>query len=195
MINSSIDCRSLCCNLKERCVSWQYISATRECKLGPIMRLGLEKTGKPGWCDPIPPQTWKGAKLLSRSADGKCEWGDSLPLQCFGFGDPRVKSSGEAFTEQECQQECCNSATCDMWQQHDDRGCFYSRTKKNKAGKEVNGITCSKKLIAYTGGRKCLKGYCGGLEDKILPVYEENKLHTQMLKSLCKSRDCAHDAT
>ena len=172
------------------------------------MRLGLEKTGKSGWCDPIPPQTWNGAKLVSRSEDGqKCVWGEALPLQCFGFGDPRINKSktnnGEgggsnnnynnnAFSQQECQQECCNSKTCDMWQQHDDRGCFYSRIHKNKAGKTVNGITCSKKLIAYTGGRKCLKGYCGGMEEKILPVYEENLLRAQMIKSLCKDGECMH---
>lgn len=193
LVNSSVDCRSLCCNLGDKCVSWQYSTTTAECKLGPVMRLGLEKTGKSGWCDPVPPQEWTGAKLAKRAQPGKCSWGDALPLQCFGFGDPKLNSTGGLYvSEADCAKWCCESPKCDMWQQHNDRGCFYSTTKPSKKDKKkmVNGITCSKQLIKYTGGRKCLEGYCGGLESKILPVYKKNQEQMQILKSLCTGGDC-----
>ena len=48
VIKSSDECRSVCCNLESKCVSWQYQQATKECKLGGVMRLGLEVTGTPG---------------------------------------------------------------------------------------------------------------------------------------------------
>ncbi len=123
----------------------------------------------------------------------RCEWSDEkLSLQCFGFGDAKLNSSGgNSVSASECEKSCCNSDTCDMWQQHNDRGCFFSKTRMNKKKtKIINGITCSKELIVYTGGRKCLQGYCGGLEGKILPTYEKNRLQQQMLKSLCKGGDC-----
>lgn len=74
-ITTAIQCRKLCCNLEEKCTSWQFESTQPICKIGGIARLGLEATGTPDWCDPFPDMKWNGRVLVERSTDGTCKWG------------------------------------------------------------------------------------------------------------------------
>lgn len=158
------DCRSLCCNMGEECISWQFEKIQGICKLGGVMRLGLENTGTPEWCDPLPPDIWKGNKLKSRVArDGKntCEWGERLRHQCFGLGNERKNSKGEKLDSASCAQACCDDPNCALWQEDRHRGCFFAPNPKDD-------IWCEVESKKYDGGRKCVKGFCGGLEDKLL---------------------------
>lgn len=157
VVQSAKECRAICCNLGDKCVSWQYHAATKDCRFAKILRLGLEATGTPDWCDPLPPARWNGHRIVKTS--GQCESGEALPSQCFGLG-PEQRTDGKALNTQECAQACCDNKECEMWQEIPGRGCFFSQQK---------GVFCSKKIEeAYEGGRKCVPGYCGGMEEQIL---------------------------
>lgn len=161
-IKSSSDCRAVCCNLGEKCVSWQYLAATNECKLGGVVRLGFEKTGTPDWCDPQPPEVWNGKRLFSRGIDGQCIWSEkNQSTQCFGLGDQRRSPIGESLSTAECAKACCEDTSCDIWQETPNRGCYFGRTTQ-----------CPKSQGPWEGQRKCLPKYCGGQENEILPAYE-----------------------
>lgn len=161
-IKSSSDCRAVCCNLGDKCVSWQYLSATNECKLGGVVRLGFEKTGTPDWCDPEGPSEWNGKRLAFRGVDGQCVWSEkNQSTQCFGLGDQRKSQSGEVLSADECAKACCADKMCDIWQESPTRGCYFGRTTQ-----------CSKAQGPWEGQRKCLPKFCGGKEDEILPAYE-----------------------
>lgn len=158
------ECRAICCNLGDKCISWQFFhnpkdSNVKECKLtDKVVRLGLEATGTPDWCDPHPPSKWNGHRLTSRSSDGKCHWGEQLPSQCFGLGDER-KIDGQSLNTTGCADACCKDPDCSMWQEVPGRGCYF-----NKA----DGIWCDKDPGIYDGGRKCIKDFCDGREAEIL---------------------------
>ena len=40
-ITSSEQCRAICCNLADKCVSWQYQKSKKECRIGAITTLLL----------------------------------------------------------------------------------------------------------------------------------------------------------
>lgn len=159
-VTTSAECRSLCCNMGEKCVNWQFYSdpsdpSVHQCRItDKIVRLGFEKTGTPDWCDPHPPARWNGYAIKSRNADGTCVVGDFVPYQCFGLGDERKNDSGKPLEEKECAQACCNDPTCDVWQQLPNRGCYYSK----------HGGQCPKNTGVFDGGRKCVEGFCDGQE-------------------------------
>lgn len=164
-IKSSSDCRALCCNLGDQCVSWQYLSSRNECKLGGVVRLGLEKTGTPDWCDPEAPAVWEGKRLFSRGVDGQCTWSaKNQTAQCFGLGDQRRNANGEGLSASECERACCEDKMCEIWQALPTRGCYFGRTTQ-----------CPKSLGPWEGQRKCLPKFCGGMEDEILPAYEKKE--------------------
>ena len=128
-VDNSKQCRSICCHLGDKCVSWQYQNSTAECKLGPAVRLGFEGSNTDNWCDPHPPSKWNGYRLLKRSDSESdtyvCRWDEQLPNQCIGLGPERLNSTKGALTTAECASECCNDKTCDMWQEMKGRGCYY----------------------------------------------------------------------
>ncbi len=165
-VNTSTTCRVLCCNLGDKCTSWQYEHESKECKLGGPVRLGSEAGGTAGWCEPNAPIPWSGNKLLSRGADGICVWGQSLPVQCFGLGPERKSADKLSLAPEECAQACCASSSCAMWQAATGRGCYFGSGK---------GVGCDDKTTAarYEGGRKCVPGFCGGLESSLLVRKEE----------------------
>jgi hypothetical protein len=166
VVHSSKECRALCCNLGDKCISWQYHAATKVCRFGMIVRLGLEATGTSDWCDPSPPAQWNGNRLVSR-VGGQCIWGETIPTQCFGFGPERLKNDKPLNTEQ-CAAACCEDKDCGMWQEIPGRGCYFSRKE---------GIFCAASIEEpYEGGRKCVPGYCGGLEEQILGAYNKTKI-------------------
>lgn len=157
-IRSARDCRALCCNLGATCITWQYQNTTRECFVGPAVRLGLEGANTPHWCEPFAPTTWNGHRLKSK-INGKCEWGERIPNQCFGLGPERLDTKNQRLDINKCAEACCQSNECNMWQELPNRGCYFGSS---------NQAWCDKPRTAFDGGRKCIPGFCGGLEDQIL---------------------------
>ena len=114
------------------------------------------------WCEPNPPREWVGLKLASRS-NGVCQWkSERLVGQCFGLGPEKKDSNGNSLqTPDQCQTACCADLKCDVWQHLPDRGCYFGNVDKDN-------IWCAEKEATYEGGRKCIPGFCGGLESVIL---------------------------
>lgn len=187
-VEKASECRSICCALEEKCVSWQFQNVTNICWLGGIIRLGLEATGTPDWCDPSPPAIWSGNRVKSREGNTVI-WGESLPHQCFGLGPERERQSidkndkndkdkdavadnnnnkdkdSKRLTLKECRKGCANDPECGMFQWMEGRGCFYASSK---------GVWCEEPPKgSLTGGRKCIPNYCGGLESQILKQTKE----------------------
>ncbi len=174
-ITNATTCRALCCNMGDQCSSWQYEVYSRECRLGPVMRLGNENAGVPGWCEPFAPVKWNGKRLESRdTATGKVTWSDEkLETQCFGLGDERKNPTDKKsrMNTQECEDACAKDPECEIWQEYPGRGCFYF----HKAG-----VHCDEKKISrYEGGRKCLPGYCGGMEEQLLGIKVDDEMIRQ----------------
>ena len=173
VVQSTEDCRSLCCNLGDLCVSWQYIANEKRCKLGPPVRLGLESSNTDNWCDPFPADYWHGQKLMKR-LDGQCTWGESLPFQCFGLGPERLHQNKSGIkSAPECEALCCRDSACGAYQ-HNSRGCFYAPWK------DVLG--CDEHLKAKVeGSRKCVPGFCGGevVEKRFMEEYNRRKKSTR----------------
>lgn len=121
------------------------------------------------WCDPHPPNVWNGKELDKREKN-VCKWGKDLPNQCFGLGPERLHPiTKKPLNSTECESFCCQSNDCEIWQQADGRGCYYSSSK---------GIGCDKtKEPPYTGGRKCIPNFCGSIEEetKILSAYNASQ--------------------
>lgn len=166
VVESSEQCRRMCCNMEDKCVSWQYQAKTKECKLGGIIRLGTEAANTHEWCEPLPPAKWNGKRLLSRDAEGKCTWGAEVPTQCFGLGPERKSNAGLSLSASECEAACCafseNGKRCTMWQEIPGRGCYFNA---------ADGIFCEEYKGTFDGGRKCVPGVCGGKESEILVPY------------------------
>lgn len=156
------DCRSICCNLGDQCVTWQYQNSTQTCKLGPPVRLGFESAGTGDWCDPHPPQKWTGSRLTHFGKT--CEFGEELPNQCFGLGPEQLNSTKGALSAVQCRELCCSSPACNIWQHMEGRGCYMGSSKD---------AWCDQPQGAYDGGRKCIPNFCGGLENEILPMHKK----------------------
>lgn len=176
-VNTQEECRHICCNMGNDCISWQYLNHTNNgiCTLGGPVRLGLEANGKPDWCDPSPPGKWNGKRLLTRSKSEGCSWGEDLPDQCFGLGPERKSKGweGEPLSEQDCSKACCEDSECEMWQQMDGRGCYFAKKE---------GVWCEEKPKgSYFGQRKCIPDYCGSKEEetRILEAFKTLHLHNK----------------
>lgn len=162
-VNNAVECKSLCCNLGAECITWQYESAEKVCKLGEKVRLGFEHADTPNWCEPQAPSKWNGRKIVSREG-GKCIWReDNLDNQCFGLGPERFNSTKGRLDTAGCEKACCDDGECKTWQEMPGRGCYYT------ADKGVHSGTCDGvKNAVYDGARKCIPGYCGGMEHSML---------------------------
>jgi hypothetical protein len=150
-VDSSEECRALCCGMKS-CVSWQYWSGLKICKLGGPARLGGEGGSSANWCEPQPPLRWSGqlknkTASADRGAGGTCEWVKELPSQCFGLGMER-KINNQPMTATQCQQSCCADDKCMMYQHADGKGCFHD---SGGDGKNF----CEGYMGKFEGGRKC----------------------------------------
>ncbi len=173
-IKNSLDCRSLCCNLEERCTTWQFQNSSKKCLIHKHpFRRGPEGADTALYCDPFPTHKWNGKFLESRSSNGVCKWAYDIPAQCFAFGPERIIDNGKVnhdkgvrMGEKECEESCCKDPTCNSWQEYPGRGCFF-------------GISyCKYQAVedAFEGGRKCLPGFCGGKESEILLPLQVDKL-------------------
>ena len=156
---SSDECKKLCCNLGDKCITWQFWGASGICKAGKHVRLGGEGGNSPRWCEPEPPQKWNGAKRNLTSsplrnkidpwvAPSTCGWVGQQPGQCFGLGPERLNSEKERISEGECAAGCCADPNCMLWQHLPTRGCFYN---KNQLHEEPH---CDQYGGVYVGGRK-----------------------------------------
>ena len=165
-IGTADDCRKLCCALGDRCITWQWASISEKCTVGPVVRLGFEgcdsKVGGDhcgNWCEPHATAKWNGKRVKSRDpSTGECTWGEELPSQCFGFGPEQFKDDKkkEKYSTDECAMACCKDKSCNAWQEIPGRGCFYGQSDQCPQSDQ------------FTGGRKCIKGHCGGMEKEIL---------------------------
>lgn len=157
---SADDCKALCCDLSDQCVSWQYWAASKVCKVGKNVRVGKEIGNTPRWCEPLPPAEWKGgrrdtitAPLKTEStpdwtAPLKCAWLAHAPGQCFGLGPVRLAANGGSLSESDCATKCCENPYCRVWQYLPDRGCFYNNHHLNE------DPHCDQYAGVYIGGRK-----------------------------------------
>jgi len=167
-VSNWADCRALCCNLEQKCTTWQYQNSTKSCyiHIRPFRR-GPEGADTPLYCDPFPTHKWNGKHLGPPSGSGsekKCATLWEIPTQCFAFGPERLrdektkevstKTGGKRLNTQECEDACCADPECDSYQEYPGRGCYYGKS------------TCVYEEVesAYEGGRKCLPGFCGGKE-------------------------------
>ena len=165
-IDSASDCRNLCCNLGLECVTWQYHPGRDQpCKIGGPVRVGMESGGVANWCEPLPPATWSGYRLKRSKSSGNIDENcntmreSDVPHQCFGLGpERRHPVTRNQLTVPECEAACCADSKCEIWQAIEGRGCFYNRKE---------GISCGEKAEQpYIGGRKCIPGFCGSLENE-----------------------------
>ncbi|GAB5353555.1 hypothetical protein AAMO2058_000045500 [Amorphochlora amoebiformis] len=121
-ISTSTECSKKCCNLKDKCITWQFRKDIG-CCIGGAVRHGHEGLRSVHWCEPTPPSPWTGHRLKSRGG-GRCEWGDeTLKGQCFGLGPVKPPKS-----KQLCADGCCKDPDCTLWQWRDDKGCFWGKT-------------------------------------------------------------------
>lgn len=148
VVENAEDCKTLCCELGDKCKTWQYWNENKRCNLGPTVRLGPEAEtsaeGSTNWCEAEAPVVWRGKRIQNR--DGPiCEWGDGLPTQCHGMGVEKRGDDGNRLARAVCERACCHIAGCTMWQQHPDRGCFIGSGEN---------IICESYTGSFTGGRK-----------------------------------------
>ena len=68
LVQDASHCKSLCCELGKKCVTWQYWTEIKLCKLGDAVRIGTEQAQTPLWCDSEPPITWSGYKVTRLSS-------------------------------------------------------------------------------------------------------------------------------
>lgn len=156
IVQTADQCKAMCCKLDTKCVTWQYWTGDKVCKMGGPVRLGTETADTALWCEPNPPVKWNGSKIKSRKTDGTCDFGDSLTAQCFGLGPERRHASGSQLSAVACASACCANKGCTMWQQLPERGCYYNDDNHEHY--------CEAYVGTFEGGRKCVKGFCGGKE-------------------------------
>jgi hypothetical protein len=63
LVSDAQQCRALCCQLGNKCISWQYWTDIKLCKLGGAVRIGHEHAKTDLWCDSEPPIVWSGEKV------------------------------------------------------------------------------------------------------------------------------------
>lgn len=161
---SSVDeCKKLCCDLGDKCITWQFWGASGICKAGKTVRVGGEGGNTPRWCEPDVPQKWNGGKRNVTSnplqndanpnwkAPSTCEWAGQQAGQCFGLGPERLNAEGGRMSASECAAGCCANPHCRLWQHVPLKGCFFNKD----ALKE--DPHCDQYSGAYIGGRKKLK--------------------------------------
>lgn len=129
VVETPDECKTLCCELGDKCMTWQYWNENKRCNLGPAVQLsnedGVDKIvdGSSSWCEADPPVVWRGKRIMTRDGP-KCEWGDSVPTRCHGLGAEKRGDDGNRLAKNVCERACCHTAGCQIWQQHPERGCF-----------------------------------------------------------------------
>lgn len=149
LIHSAATCKEYCCNMGEKCITWQYKS-NKGCFVGGNVRLGLEHANTPHWCEPTLPIPWQGQRILNRTKhndQNKCIWGKHMPYQCFGLGPHKTGVT----SPEDCAQHCCDhpksdGRDCELWQFRQDKGCFTGISNN-----------CDSDHLPWFGERKVIK--------------------------------------
>ena len=105
--------------------------------------------------------------MLTKKQNNVCFWGSEVPYQCFGLGVERLHLNQRIESAELCETACCysNKVNCEVYQYQPGRGCFFGESKN---------VWCGNKLEEVPeGGRKCLPGFCGGEELRILEKYKK----------------------
>lgn len=164
VVNNSVICKSLCCNLEDKCTTWQYEISEKKCMLGGAVvtvnetaPAGMTVLGK---CNPAV-VAWSGRRVETRKSNNTCTWGARLPNQCTGLGHERLSKNGTRMSSRHCELACCESKQCDLWQESPKHGCYFGLKSTAKCDEGF-------KRKVYDGGRKCIPGLCGGMENIIL---------------------------
>ena len=94
--------------------------------------------------EPNAPVSWNGNKLKAKTGD-QCEWGATLPTQCFGLGPERLSPAPakSRLSAAECAAACCVTKGCTMWQELPGRGCYYSDDAEDHYCDPVSGLLAS----------------------------------------------------
>jgi len=152
--------------MKDACITWQYRGKEKACMIGKHARLGKEAGQTALWCEPLPPAKWNGRKKVASAAataaaaavgedadeqrkrgGRRCEWGESLPRQCWHLGPERMNATGGRMGPRGCAAGCCKSKYCIAWQQLPDRGCYYNTD-------HLAELHCDATDETYVGKRK-----------------------------------------
>jgi hypothetical protein len=164
IVRDAQHCKSLCCAMGNKCISWQYWIDIKMCKLGDSVRIGSEYADTALWCDVEPPIVWEGEKLHRLPTGELTPGAPIVPVstQCFGLGAEQMKQlppdaqgviKSVPLSVKECRAACLAQKDCHVWQAHERRGCYYNK---------VSDSFCEPYKGRYTGGRrkcndKCLK--------------------------------------
>ena len=130
-IVSAVECEALCCEMGERCITYQWLNEKKMCHIGKHVRLGKEGGSVGEWCEPLPPAQWNGRKrilpvppgtttntgMTERKREKKCEWGEPLPRQCWHLGPERMNTTNGRLGPRACAANCCANKHCIAWQQ------------------------------------------------------------------------------
>jgi len=161
VVQSAQQCKAMCCELGYKCITWQYWTDIKLCKMGGSVRIGSEGANTPLWCDIEPPIVWEGQKL-DRLPSGEMKPGakpEAVSTQCFGLGADQKKKvtdgSGKvqsvSLSVSECREACLAKKDCRVWQAHERRGCYYN---------EDISVFCEPYKGSYTGGRRKCNDQC-----------------------------------
>lgn len=156
---TAVACEEGCC-AQEGCFAFQF-RALEGCMFGmKDSRLGAEKDGPTSWCEPRAPATWKGQWVRTReggeAVEGACSTDqqqanfNELSGQCFGLGPKRQTDSN---TPEACQEACCATDDCKIWQWRRDAGCFFHNGAHFCKEVETPGA-----LEPFYGKRKVVQG-------------------------------------
>ena len=139
-ISNAMECETLCCDMGDKCITYQWLNEKKMCHIGKHVRLGKEGGSVGEWCEPLPPAKWNGRKRIlpqlqgtaaataptaganaggttERKRDKKCEWGEPLPRQCWHLGPERMNSTNGRLGPRGCAAGCCANKHCVAWQQ------------------------------------------------------------------------------
>ena len=151
------ECENACCRATT-CVSFQFRTKEGCLWANRDTRIGAEKDGVSGWCEPRPPAQWQGQRTKVKGSNeaipDACRddeaWNPhELSGQCFGLG---ARKRIDTNTPRACQQACCAKEDCAIWQWREDAGCFYHKRGFNC--QEANPLD----FEAFVGKRKVQPG-------------------------------------
>ena len=156
------DCEVACCN-DPNCIAFQYRTKDGCLFSDEDTRLGGEKDGPSGWCDPRAPAMWKGQWIKPKHKRGEEQQPEQFPGACSDSGWKPNELSGQCFglgsshkiptnTAEACRDSCCQDTNCRIWQWRADAGCFYFK----------NGFNCQEAnpldFEPFVGKRKVQEG-------------------------------------
>jgi len=182
-VKSPTFCKALCCELGQKCFTWQYSiknypspkPSENTCLLGGPARYENENSASQIWCEKSTPLKWRGRSIKSRTVNnntdprtrvrstfGKeysCEWGQELPSPCSGLGAERTimfyrnKSDPVGSLQRLSRKQCAASCCATV-------GCTHWQELPEKGcfhndvKRPAEKIKCEDYQTTYIGGIK-----------------------------------------